>query len=308
MIGFGAWGIGGLTAGATSYGKTDDAVSRRALRAAFENGINFFDTAPAYGTGHSETLIGETFADKRELVVIATKGGMRRFDEPADYAPDALHESLEASLQRLKTDYVDLYQLHSPPEEVLNAPGALNDLIDRLRQEGVIRAFGVSVARPEDGILAMDRFDIDAIQANFSLVDQRALDCGLLPEAEAQNVAIIARTPLCFGLLSGNYDRKTRFDPADHRSRWSPEQIERWVDAADRFAMSSNSPQPQSKAQIALRYCLSFSAVCTTIPGMMTDSEVRENTAAGSLGPLSPAELDAARDIYRSDSFFVNDR
>ena len=278
------------------------------MRAAFENGINFFDTAPAYGAGHSETLIGETFAAKREQVVIATKGGMRRFDEPADYAPDALRKSLEESLRRLKTDYVDLYQLHSPPEEVLNAPGAVNDLIDSLRREGVIRAFGVSVARPEDGILAMDRFDIDAIQANFSLVDQRALDCGLLAEAKDREVAVIARTPLCFGLLSGNYDRQTRFDPADHRSRWSPEQIERWVDAADRFAMASDCPQPQSKAQVALRYCLSFSAVCTTIPGMMTEDEVHENAAAGGLGPLSSAELDAARNIYQSDSFFVNDR
>jgi len=305
VIGFGAWGIGGLTANATSYGATDDSVSRRALEAAFACGITFFDTAPAYGNGHSERLIGDTFANRRGEITIATKGGMRRFDEPPDFSINALHSTLTASLERLRSRYVDLYQLHSPPAAVLNAPNPINDLIDGLRQEGRVRAFGVSVQSPEDGIRAMERFDIDTIQANFSLVDQRAIDCGLMEAAEARDIAIIARTPLCYGLLSGVYDGDTRFAPTDHRSQWPKEQIARWSGAIRRFAASANEGGSQSGAQLALRYCLSFPAVSTTIPGMMCEDEVRENTAAAALGPLSSDELNAMREIYRSQSFFV---
>src|SRR5690348_6794459 len=110
-IGFGAWGIGGRTAGETSYGETDDQRSRAALDRAFDLGITFFDTANVYGDGHSETLIGEAFAQKRDRVVIGTKAGLIRFGEAPDFSPEALRRSLAGSLKRLQSDYVDLFQL-----------------------------------------------------------------------------------------------------------------------------------------------------------------------------------------------------
>ncbi|NQV80104.1 MAG: aldo/keto reductase [Alphaproteobacteria bacterium] len=308
VIGFGAWGIGGLTAGATSYGETDDTVSRRALLAAYERGINFFDTAPAYGAGRSERLIGETLAAVRNDVVISTKGGMPDFGLAVDFSPIELKRALDGSLRRLRSDYVDLYLLHNPTDPVFDKPDPVASLVEALRQDGVIRAFGVSVARPEDGLIAMERFELDTIQINFNLVDQRVIDCGLMENAARRGVALIARTPLCFGLLSGAVARDARFDPTDHRSRWSQAQIALWATAADRFAASLEGDAIQTKAQIALRYCLSYPIVATTIPGMLTEDEVMENSAAGAFGPLSSRELDTVRGIYREHSFFVEGR
>ena len=308
VIGFGAWGIGGLTAGATSYGETDDAVSRRALLAAYERGINFFDTAPAYGAGHSERLIGETLAPVRGDIVIATKGGMSDFDSAVDFSPVELKRAIEGSLRRLRSDYVDVYQLHNPTDSLFEHPGPVAALVEALRRDGVIRTFGVSVARPEDGLIAMERFELDTIQVNFNLVDQRVIDCGLMERAALRGVTLIARTPLCFGLLSGAVARDARFDSTDHRSRWSQAQIAQWADAADRYASSMEGEVVQTKAQVALRYCLSYPTVATTIPGMLTEDEVRENTAVGAFGPLSSRQLETVRAIYQEQSFFVGGR
>jgi aryl-alcohol dehydrogenase-like predicted oxidoreductase len=309
-IGFGAWGIGGLTPNATSYGQTDDAVSRQALLSAFAAGVDFFDTSPAYGRGRSERLIGETLADVRENIKIATKGGIRNFDEPIDFSPAGLDQTLDESLRRLKTGYVDLYQLHNPTAAVLNAPDPVATLINGLRRDGVIRAFGVSVARPEDGLTAMDRLEIDSIQVNFNLVDQRIIDCGLLDKARARNIAIIARTPLCFGLLSGAIPRDAEFDPTDHRSRWPKAQINYWIDAAGRFGeiVGHDETAGQTNAQLALRYCISFPGVATTIPGMMNDRDVTENVRAGALGPLPERALAIIRETYNAETFFLGSR
>src|SRR5215831_9474916 len=112
-IGFGSWGIGGVTAGATSYGKVGDSDSRDALRRAFDLGVTFYDTSNLYGAGHSENLIGQAFGRCRERVVIATKAGRSDYATEA-YAPEAIRASVEGSLRRLRTDYVDVVQLHSP--------------------------------------------------------------------------------------------------------------------------------------------------------------------------------------------------
>src|SRR5215203_5260822 len=111
-IGFGAWGIGGRTVGQTSYGDTDDATSLAALGRALDRGITFFDTSSAYGNGHSEALIGRAFASSRQRVVIATKAGYEAWDRPPDFSAAAIVASAESSLARLRTDYIDLFQLH----------------------------------------------------------------------------------------------------------------------------------------------------------------------------------------------------
>src|ERR1700687_5599671 len=118
VIGFGAWGIGGRTVGATSYGETDAAESSRALYEAFDRGINFYDTANVYGDGRSEELIGNCFKNRRHEVVIATKAGITSSFRGYDFSYSALRASLEASLRRLQTDYVDLFQLHNAGPDV----------------------------------------------------------------------------------------------------------------------------------------------------------------------------------------------
>ena len=147
-IGFGAWGIGGRTSGTTSYGDTDDRTSLAALGRALDSGITFFDTSAAYGDGHSEALIGRAFGGCRDKVVIATKAGYESWDRPPDFSADAVVASTEKSLARLRSDYVDLLQLHNPTSEVLGDE-RLREALARLKAAGKIRAWGVSAkSRP----------------------------------------------------------------------------------------------------------------------------------------------------------------
>lgn len=302
-IGFGAWGIGGRTAGLTSYGDTDDATSLAALARAVERGITFFDTSSAYGDGHSETLLGQALAPVRDRVVIGTKAGFARFDTPPDYSPDHLAASLEASLRRLRTDHVDLLMLHDPPPALLDARPEIVEALRRFRDAGKIRAFGISVKAPRDALEAVPRHGFQVVQLNLNMLDTRAIADGVLDMAARHGVGIIARTPLCFGFLSGTITTETRFPAGDHRNRWPPAQIQRWIDGASHalaFA-GTDAPPPHQ----ALRFCLSFPAVSVVIPGMLSPAEVEANAAASALGALPAQAVDDIVDMNRRINFFA---
>ena len=124
-IGFGAWGIGGLVRDSIAYGPTDDAMSQRAVQAAFDAGVTFYDTAALYGYGHSEELLGRTLHSVRDRVVFSTKAGYVDFSGKQDFSPHGLRSSLEDSLHRLKTEYIDVFQLHDPPIALLEQDDAI---------------------------------------------------------------------------------------------------------------------------------------------------------------------------------------
>jgi aryl-alcohol dehydrogenase-like predicted oxidoreductase len=303
-IGFGCWGIGGVTAGATSYGEVDDAVSLKALDRALDLGVNFYDTSNLYGDGHSEALLGQAFGKRRDKVIIATKAGRSDYDTEA-YSPADLRRSIEGSLRRLRTDYVDVVQVHSPSSiEALKQTEVMATL-NRLKGEGKIRAVGVSVKAPAEGVPAINELGAGVIQVNFNLVDQRASEGDVLAVAAQHGVGVIGRTPLCFGMLSGKVAPETVFDTRDHRSLWSKEQIARWIEASSMFVQAVAEQGRQSTAQAALRFCLSYPAISSTIPGMLRASEVDENAAASDLGPLAAADLERIVEVYRNTDFFV---
>lgn len=299
-IGFGAWGIGGTTPGATSYGATSDDESRRALERALEVGIDFFDTSGIYGAGHSERLLGEVLGAHRDRVVIATKAGRGDYLSPADFSPAAIRRSLEASSTRLRTDRVDLLQLHNPPVKDMRHDDPALATLRALVEEGRIRAFGLSVGDPAEARIAIAELGAPVVQLNLNLLDQRPLDDGLLDVAARHGAGIVARTPLCFGLLTGAVDEATRFAPDDHRSIWPKEQIDRWVAASRAFVAAVAQREEQTPAQIALRFCLSTPGVVTAIPGMLTREQVDENSAASDLGPLPEEDFATLRALYAS--------
>jgi aryl-alcohol dehydrogenase-like predicted oxidoreductase len=303
-IGYGAWGIGGVANGAIGYGPTDDQESKRALRRAYDLGVNFYDTSDLYGYGHSERLIGDALKDVRDRVIITTKVGFLDGDGAQDFSPKHIRQSLEASLKRLQTDYIDLYQLHSPSIDTLRQDDGILSALRRLEREGLVRAFGISVRSPDDGLVAINRFEPGCIQVNFNLVDQRALNNGLFDLCGKQGVGAIVRTPLCFGFLTGRYSPEGKFDPSDHRSSWSSAQIARWADAGRLFAAALPEDERQTPAQMALRFCLSHPSVSTVIPGMLSKEEVEENVLASQLGPFPEPELQKLQQIYRDNTFF----
>ncbi|UCG54864.1 MAG: aldo/keto reductase [Dehalococcoidia bacterium] len=301
-IGFGAWGIGG---GSASYGPVNDDESKRTLQLAFDNGVTLYDTADSYGNGHSEELIGETFKNVRDKIIIATKVGClphREREMPQDFSVKYIRQSIEASLKRLQTDCIDLYQLHSPPVDILASDGFLKTLED-LKKEGKVKVIGVSARSPDDGLIAVKEYGFGCVQVNFNLIDHRVIENGLLDIAKRENVGIIVRTPLCFGFLTGDYSENTEFAPEDHRLNWPKEQLERWTRSVDLFA-SLCAGKNRTPAQLALRFCLSYEGVSTVIPGMMNRKEVEENVKSSDLEDLSEEELTTIRRIYETNVFF----
>jgi aryl-alcohol dehydrogenase-like predicted oxidoreductase len=303
-IGFGAWGIGGRTVGATSYGDTDDRTSLAALDRALGQGITFYDTSSAYGDGHSEELIGRAFEGRRTQVVIATKAGYDSWTRPPDFSPAAVVASTERSLRRLRSDHIDLLQLHNPPPEALRE-GALREALGRLQAGGKIREWGVSAKSPVDALEALREFGAGVVQANFNMMDVRAESGGLFAEVVARGAGFIARTPLCFGFLTGTIRRDSVFPEGDHRNGWSREQLENWIDGAADLLEAVGARPGEEGAHAALRFCLSFSAVSCVIPGILAPPEADANAAASKLGPLPEATVAKVLDINRRRRFFV---
>jgi aryl-alcohol dehydrogenase-like predicted oxidoreductase len=305
-IGFGAWGIGGSTANTLSYGPTDDAVSKAALERAYEQGVTFFDTADLYGDGRSEALIGEVFKARRDKIVIATKAGFLGLEAGQDFSVQHLKKSLEASLTRLRTDYVDLYQLHDPSIAYLEQNSEILEFLEDLKRKGTIRDYGISVRSPDEGLLAVRKIGFACIQVNFNMVDQRAIENGFFELCEEENVGIICRTPLCFGFLTGKYASRDAFHAEDHRNRFKTEQIERWANAHRLFSSAATGEVRQTHAQLAIRYCLSYEIVSTVIPGMLKSEEVDENIEASHLGPLAREDRRQIESVYQQSTFYTD--
>jgi aryl-alcohol dehydrogenase-like predicted oxidoreductase len=300
-IGFGAWGIGGNKDGAVAYGPTDEAQSLDALSAAYDAGINFYDTADLYGNGESERLIGRAFVGRRDKVVIASKVGMLDPTGKQDFTPARIEKALDVSLARLQTDYIDLYQLHSPP--LAPFPKEALTVLDKAKAKGKIRSIGISLKGPEEGDKALLLYPFSAVQVNFNLLDQRVLDLGLAERCAEKGAGIIGRTPLCFGFLTTKYSADEKFDASDHRSRWKREQRQVWASATELF--EKYRKKGETAAQFAIRFCLSFDAVSTVIPGMLTREHVAENSAAGDTPALGGPDKSRIREIYKSNRFFI---
>ena len=169
-IGFGTWGLGG-----DSYGSVNDNVAKQTLKKAFELGVTCYDTSDLYGNGHSEVLLGDVFKNCRERVIIATKGGMlphSGFYMPQDFSCKHLQKALEDSLKRIRTDYVDIYQLHSPTLADLENSDLIPFLHEQVRV-GKIRTFGVSVRSPADGVVAIEKYGFPVIEVNFNKFENK---------------------------------------------------------------------------------------------------------------------------------------
>jgi aryl-alcohol dehydrogenase-like predicted oxidoreductase len=305
VIGFGGWGIGGRTPGNSSYGETEDDVSRATIQRAVERGVTLFDTSPAYGDGRSESLLGEVLEPIRDRVQIATKVGYRSWTEPPDFSVNTMRGSLHGSLDRLRTDRVDLVWLHSPAIELLLETPEIFDALDRMVSEDLVSRWGVSCKSPEDALRLLDVRPVDLFQVNMNMLDIRILENGLVERAEREGVGIVVRTPLCFGFLTGTITPKTVFPEGDHRRAWSSDQIQAWVDGAlQALSIVGATPGAQACAA-ALRFCLSFPAVCSVLPGAIRPTEMDEQADAALYGPLEVENIAAIIELNRAKSFFV---
>ncbi len=287
-VGFGAWAIGGNAHG-NSYGPTDDKLSLATIGKALELGCNFFDTADVYGHGHSEELLGQALRGCRSEVIIATKAGgdfyhgTPRMNFNSDYLEFALGKSCE----RLGTDYVDLYQLHNPPVQLIK-DDRIFKILDRLKASGKIRHYGISIHDPQEGLLAMRAGELGAIQVAFNILRQEAKN-QLFREATKNNVGIIAREPLANGFLGGKLKAESTFPKGDIRHNFPPDYISQLTLAADQLRfLESNT---RTLAQAALRFILDHKDISTVIPGAKTPDQVDEDFASSESPQLTGEEL-----------------
>lgn len=281
-VGFGAWAIGGaamIGETAIGWGDADDSVSVKAMKAALDAGINFFDTADIYGLGHSEELIGKHLGKNKE-VIIATKGGNVARNEKftVDYSKDYLVQACEQSLRRLKREVIDYYQLHTARVAHLEN-GECISAMELLQKQGKIRYWGLSLNTfdpvPEAKYLMNNKLGA-GFQLVLNLVNHRALS--LLQDAAKQGYGVIARMPLQFGLLTGKFDKESSFQDSDHRKNRLTPAIIKSTNYTLAPVWELCKKYECNKTQLAMSYVLSHPQVSVVIPGIRTAEHVRNNT------------------------------
>ncbi|MDP5276402.1 aldo/keto reductase [Chengkuizengella axinellae] len=265
-IGFGAWQLGN----AKDWGSMTEQEAVNLVHTALDQGCNFFDTAPGYGGGKSEELLGKAFTGKRDQVVINTKVGK-------DYSPNQLKTSLETSLKRLQTEYIDTILLHNPPFEFLNGESPIYEELEKLKKEGKIRAYGASVDSSKEMLEVIQKTDSQVLEVLFNIFHQET--AAAFPMAQEKGVGIIAKVPLDSGWLSGKYNASSQFEGI--RSRWSEEDIQRRFELLNKIEFVTQ--EDTTLIQAALRFILSYDAISTVIPGIKNEEQLFSNLSASNL-------------------------
>lgn len=304
VVGLGCWQLGG------DWGEVGEDVALGVLAAAVDSGVTMLDTADVYGDGRSERLVGRFVASRGGAaagLTVATKMGRRANPHVAGaYTLDAYRRWTDRSRENLRTDTLDLVQLHCPPTEVLLREQTYDDL-DTLVEEKRVAAYGVSVETVDEALAAIARPNVATVQIILNVFRRKPLE-RVLPAAAEAGVGIIARVPLASGLLSGRYDEQTQFAPSDHRSynrhgeafdvgeTFSGVPYEVGVAAAREVA--ALTPPGATTAQLALRWVIDQPGLSVVIPGARTPAQAKANARAADVPPLGASTLDALRDVY----------
>jgi aryl-alcohol dehydrogenase-like predicted oxidoreductase len=284
-IGFGGWAIGGPSEASGTplgWGRTTDEESLAAIRRARDLGVTFFDTADSYGFGRSESLLGIVLSRKREDVIIATKVGVVRNSTgelKKDFSKQHIFVAVDGSLKRLRSDYIDLYQVHNPTIDDLRRE-EIQDAMERLQDNGKIRFWGVSVSNPEEGLDVVRQGWGNTLQVLYNILNQAPAE-ELFPMAKEKGYGIIARVPLASGLLTGKFRIDTTFPVDDIRQNFlTPRRLQEALDRVDEVK-SIIGGTARTLIEGALRFVLANDAVATAIPGAKNNHQVESNVTAG---------------------------
>lgn len=279
VIGFGAWAIGGPWQ--YGWGKVDDNESIDAIRTAFDNGINWIDTAAVYGFGHSEEVVGTAVADFRDKIFIATKCGLINDGNGTavnNLQPDSIRKEIEASLRRLKTDYIDLYQIHKPDPNVPIEESW--EAMLRIKEEGKARFIGVSTY----DVGMMERcnsvYPIQSLQPSYSMVKREA-ELENLPYCLQKEIGVVAYSPMQAGLLTGKFDlTKVAEDDWRRRNPFFAEpffsKILQFVEKLKPIAAKQN----KTVGHLAIAWVLKNPSITSAIVGARRKDQVLENVKA----------------------------
>jgi len=295
-IGYGMWGVAGWTG-------SDDEASMHSLHRAVELGCNFFDTAQAYGNGHSERLLGKLVrAHPDRKLYVASKVPPKNSKWPAEpeyslddcYPPDHIRQSVESSLQNLGMSQMDLIQFHTW-DDSWTRDTRWQQVVDDLKREGLILAAGISIDRwePANAMEALHTGFIDAVQVIYNIFDQNPED-ELFPICRELNIGVIARVPFDEGTLTGTLTVNSKWPEGDWRnSYFVPENLKASVERAE--ALRPLLREGMTMPELALRFILSNPDVSTVIPGMRKLENTEMNIATSDAGGLSPDLIEKLR-------------
>lgn len=290
-IGLGAWQLG-INSGWKGLSEED---ALRLVHTSLDHGVNFFDTAPNYGHGTGEERLGKGLrrADRTKIVV-NTKFG-HTHTGTLDFSAKSIRASLEGSLRRLQMDYVDSLLIHNPPRELFD--GRVHDqyeVLERLKEEGKIRAYGASLDTYEDMKLLLETTGAEVMEIFFNVLHQDTARGFALAKERA--AGLIVKVPLDSGWLSGKYDADSTFD--DIRARWSR------ADIAQRAALVARVKEilevGEGLAASALAFCLAYEEISTVIPGNVSEDQLKRNLESLQV-KLAPEKIRALEEFYREE-------
>lgn len=311
-VGFGVW-----TVSTTMWGIEDDAIGLHLLRRAFDLGVTFYDTADVYGDGKGETLLADALGNRRDEIVIATKFGYDFYthpglqpgqrERPHDWSPAYIRKACEESLRRLKTDRIDLYQLHNPRVDALARDDTFAAL-EELKAAGKIRAYGAALGpallpdrQVDEGLYAIEKRHA-TIQIIYNLLEQ-VLGEPLCPFAAQRNVGVIVRVPHSSDLLLGRVTNETEFSPNDHRRFrvTTDEAKKKWqldgVRKVERLRFLTEG-RGRTIGQAAIQFLLAQPALASALPNIYDEPLLEELAAASDTPPLTSEELAQISDLY----------
>lgn len=292
-IGLGLWAAGG-----GDWGEADskaDAAALKAIEAALDAGVTFFDTADVYGPFHSEILLGKAMQGRRDRFVVATKIGWQGFDEANNCSGyktvDQVIAGVETNLRRLQTDYVDLIQLHIDFRE--STMEVFLEAFEKLQTSGKVRAYGVSSGDFEYIKAFSQNQACASLQIDYSILN-RTPELEILDYCKAQGIGVIVRGALAMGLLTGKFSENSSFPDDDFRQKWLTDTKQNAAFKKDLAKVEALQPliRPgRTLAQAALQFVLKHDAITTVIPGARTAGQVRANLASVEAPGLSTEEM-----------------
>ena len=312
-VGFGVW-----TVGTKMWGVADEDYDTgvRLLRQALDLGVNFFDTADVYGDGKGEVVLAQAFAGRRDDIVIATKFGYDFYNHPGvqpgqrerphNWSPDFIRLACERSLQRLKTDRIDFYQLHNPRLDTIRRDDVFATLHE-LRDAGKILSFGVALGPAIDrrqiaeGIAALRERGAH-VQIIYNLFE-RMIGEPIFPAARECDRSVFTRVPHCSGLLEGGYSERTTFGKDDHRSFRVADDEKRkaWlVDGLKKVEQMAflTKDTGRTLGQAAIKFILAEPSICSVLPNIYNERQLLEFTAASDTPDLTPAEVTILAELH----------
>lgn len=292
-MGFGGWQLGNES----SWGPMTFEEGVKLVKSAYDQGINFFDTAPGYSNGLSEKIIGEALKDNREKVFINTKFGHNHMNQ-TDFSEGSIEKSINESLERLQTAFVDSVILHNPPRAILEGKTNHQAEFLRMKRIGKIRGFGVSVDTLEDVDLVLNHLDVDVIEVLFNITAQAPKY--LFDKVKEKGILLVAKVPLDSGWLSGKYHAESQFTGI--RSRWDQSVILSRARLVDKIKAIVND---DNLVNYALSFILSFDAITTVIPGVKDLHQLNSNIEASEF-KLSEAIKRQLENLYEEEIKFMN--